>query len=80
GELAAVDVQDSTGEVLWSFPPNDQKHPDGSKIDPEAIYGTPVVADGIVYFGAYDGWVYALDLVATEPKDRILWEFETGGP
>jgi len=76
GELAAVDIEDSSGRVIWRFPPKDQKHPDGSKIDPEAIYSTPVVADDTVYFGAYDGWVYALDLATGD----ILWERETGGP
>ena len=76
GELAAVNIEDSSGRVIWQFPPKDQKHPDGSKIDPEAIYSTPAVADGTIYFGAYDGWVYALDLADGD----IRWQVETGGP
>jgi outer membrane protein assembly factor BamB len=76
GELAAIDIQDSSGTVIWQFPVKDEKHPDGSKILPEAIYSTPLVADTTVYFGAYGGWVYALDLTT----GAILWQGETGGP
>ncbi len=39
-----------------------------------AIYSSPAVADGIVYFGSRDNKLYALD-TASGTK---LWEFETG--
>jgi outer membrane protein assembly factor BamB len=76
GKLAAIDIADSGGQVAWLFPPKDQKHPGNTKIDPVAIYGTPVVADDAVYFGGYDGWVYVLDLATGD----IRWQVDTGGP
>jgi len=50
---------------LWTFPTGDEE-PD---IDLEAIYGTPLVSGGTVYFAAYSGDVYALSLETGEP----LW-------
>ena len=46
-KLYAVDVQ--TGEELWSFETED------------TVYSTPVVADGVVYVGSLDGYLYALN-------------------
>ncbi|MCJ7509806.1 MAG: PQQ-binding-like beta-propeller repeat protein [Dehalococcoidia bacterium] len=76
GEMAAVDIEDSGGRVVWRFPLKGQKHPSGSKILPVAIYSTPQVAAETVFFGAYDGWLYALDLATGD----IRWQAETGGP
>ena len=50
---------------LWTFPTGDEE----PKIDLEAIYGTPLVSGGTVYFAAYSGDVYALSLETGEP----LW-------
>ena len=41
-----------------------------------AIWSSPAVADGVVYFGSNDGFVYALDTKSGHP----LWRFKTGGP
>lgn len=38
-------------------------------------YHSPIVADGVVYVGSYDGYVYAL---ATQTGQQ-LWVFETTG-
>ena len=43
-----------------------------------AVYSTPMLQDGIVYFGAYDGNFYALDAATGVPK----WSapFPVGSP
>ena len=52
-----------TGEELWRFGT-------GGK-----IWSTPVVRDGVAYFGSHDKSVYAVFLNSGEKK----WEFATGG-
>ena len=73
GKMAALNPADFS--IKWIFPPNTAE---GKKLKLEAIYGTPVVADGTAYFGGYDGNVYALDVASGE----MVWSkpFETGGP
>ena len=51
GELVALDVR--TGALTWRF------QLQGEEAD-LAIYGTPAVADGVIYFGGYDGFLYSL--------------------
>ena len=46
-----------------------------AKIELQGVYGNPTIADGTVYFGGYDGWLYALDLASGQLK----WEAELGG-
>jgi outer membrane protein assembly factor BamB len=63
GNLYAFDAK--TGEALpWSpFRAGDK------------IWSTPVIRDGVIYFGSHDRYVYAVSL-----KDgRQLWRFRTGG-
>jgi outer membrane protein assembly factor BamB len=72
-KLAAVDI--GSLEVAWEFPGKGQEHDDGSKVEPQGIYGNPTIADGTVYFGAYDGWLYAVDLASGDLK----WEDDLGG-
>ncbi|MEE8346691.1 MAG: PQQ-binding-like beta-propeller repeat protein [Dehalococcoidia bacterium] len=50
----------------WTFPTGDEE----PELDLEAIYGTPIVSGATVYFAAYNGDVYALDLESGEP----LWD------
>ena len=57
--------------VHWVFPPNTDE---GNKLKLEGIYGAPIRVGDVVYVGAYDGNVYALDAAAGTP----LWRFETG--
>jgi outer membrane protein assembly factor BamB len=73
GELSALELQEGALSALesWSFPAKEDKD-----LDLEGIYGNPAVADGTVYFGAYDDNVYALDL----EDGRPLWAVATDGP
>jgi len=71
GKIAALDPDDLA--VKWVFPPDTEE---GKRLDLEGVYGAPVVAAGVVYFGAYDGNVYALDAESGAP----LWRFETQDP
>ncbi len=66
GKLSAIDQQ--TNQQTWHFPSKDAKN-----IDLKAIYGTPVIGDGRVYVGGFDGTFYALDLATGE----VLWERKT---
>jgi len=69
GELSAIRKDD--WKVLWRFPESQR-----DRAHVQAIYGTPVVTADTVYFGGYDGNVYALNMQTGTPK----WEqpFQTG--
>jgi outer membrane protein assembly factor BamB len=56
--------------VRWIFPPDTDE---GKKLKLEGIYGVPIRVGDFVYFGAYDGNVYALN--AADGSAR--WRFET---
>ena len=71
GKIAALDPNDLA--VRWVFPPDTEE---GKRLDLEGVYGAPIVAAGVVYMGAYDGNVYALDAESGIP----LWRFETQDP
>ena len=47
GLLYAFDLQ--KGEKLWEF-----------RIEKKGIHSSPVINDGLIYFGAEDGYFYAL--------------------
>ncbi|MCH8950475.1 MAG: PQQ-binding-like beta-propeller repeat protein, partial [Chloroflexi bacterium] len=77
GKLSAVDP--NTLNVIWEFPPSDDVacgNEEPQKRDLKGIYASPVVREGIVYFGAWDGIVYALDATTGD----CVWDFETDGP
>ncbi|MGH7358654.1 MAG: PQQ-binding-like beta-propeller repeat protein [Candidatus Rokuibacteriota bacterium] len=66
GFLMAMDAD--TGEILWRFRAG-------------VIESSPLLVDGVLYFGSWDQKVYALDA----KTKRVLWTFETddqvkGGP
>lgn len=67
GDLLALDA--STGETKWRFPTAIDE--DDGAADLEAVYGTPVLHDEVVYIGGYDGRLYAfapdLQLMDSEP-------------
>lgn len=65
GALIAVDRE--TGEVKWSF---------FTRWSRNGIHGSPCVdpSRGLVYIGAYDGWIYAVD-IDTGTK---VWENKLG--
>ena len=83
GSFYALDA--GSGELAWRFEtpgerrwrarnldgmtPRDEVH-----VDPWDFYlSSPVVAEGIIYFGTGEGQIYALDEVSGE----ALWTFET---
>lgn len=59
-----VDGPVPRGALKWSFPAG------------AAIVGSPVVADGVVYFGALDGHLHAVDLATGAGK----WKFKSRMP
>ena len=62
GKIAAVNASDFS--VIWEFPGDDKfacGDANESGHDLRAIYGAPVIDDERVYFGAYDGNVYAVN-------------------
>ncbi len=59
--------------MRWVFPPNTDE---GKKLLLEGIYAAPVVDGDTVYFGAYDGNVYALNSEDGTPR----WRFKTNDP
>ena len=71
GKMAALSPQDFS--VKWVFPPDTEE---GKKHELEGIYGAPVIEGGDVYFGGYNGSVYAVSAA----DGQLLWEFKTDGP
>jgi outer membrane protein assembly factor BamB len=77
GELSAIDP--ATFERSWVFPDADEvacgdEEPQTRELD--GLYSAPVVEGDTVYFGAWDGNVYALDAATGD----CLWDFETDDP
>jgi len=71
GRLHAVALKD--GARRWTFDTEGTKL-DSSKFgfDRRSIQSSPAVANGIVYFGGRDGWVYAVG--ASDGKER--WRYD----
>ena len=72
GYLYAIDARpDVTRRVIWRFPTTG------------AVWGTPVVSDGVVYFGDLDGIFHAVSLGGEngtgDDAGRELWKFQAGG-
>lgn len=59
GYLVALDAE--TGRELWRF-------------EAGVIESSPLLVDGVLYFGSWDRKVYALDAASRE----VIWSFETG--
>jgi outer membrane protein assembly factor BamB len=55
--------QPGTGSVLWTFGTGD------------AIWSSPIVSSGVVYFGSDDMSLYAVDTTT----HQLRWKFATGG-
>jgi len=73
GILRALDAAD--GSLRWDFATRAaQAEVDRSDSANRGIHGTPAVAKGIVYIGAYDGWLYALDA----DDGSLVWEAQLG--
>lgn len=56
------DVTESSISPRWSYEPDD------------AVWSSPAVADGTLYVGSYDGYLYALDADSGERR----WRYRTG--
>lgn len=71
GRLHALALKD--GAPRWTFDTEGTKL-DSSKFgyDRRTIQSSPAVANGVVYFGARDGWVYAVG--ASDGKER--WRYD----
>lgn len=76
GYLYALDARpEAPVRLLWRFPTEG------------AVWGTPVVSDGVVYFGDLDGVFYAVSLGSDDGTldgagsnaGRELWRFKAGG-
>ncbi|SEV87972.1 outer membrane protein assembly factor BamB family protein [Natrinema salifodinae] len=66
GDTGYLIALDADGEERWRA---------GTDTDGRGIHGTPAVADGRAYIGAYDGALYAVDL---ETGD-VVWRRDLGG-
>jgi len=55
-------INPKNGEIVWKFKTNG------------IVYSTPVVDDGIAYFGSGDGFLYAID-----KKGSMKWRFNSSG-
>jgi len=77
GRLSALDPESFA--VQWEFPASDEFSCGGGsqeRYDLEGIYEAPALDDDTLYFGAYDGAVYAVD----REQATCEWRFETGDP
>ncbi len=67
GYLYAIDTSTPLAPtVLWRVPATD------------SVWGTPVVSDGVVYFGDLDGVFHAVSLEGDDAGTEI-WNFKAGG-
>jgi len=85
GNLYAIDA--TSGDQKWAFATKGEKRHTAAGInctapatelmpDPWDLFlSSPAVADGIVYFGSGDNFVYAIDAAT----GVLRWKFETGG-
>ncbi len=69
GTMWAINQKD--GSTAWSFQTG--KHTAG-----KGIFSSPTVAAGVIYFGSYDGNIYALD-AATGKKKWVAFEADWVG-
>jgi eukaryotic-like serine/threonine-protein kinase len=69
GKLDAYDK--GTQKNLWEFPGNQNKD-----LKLQAIYGTPVLSNQVLYFGAFDGNIYAVE----SSNGGLKWTVKTGAP
>ena len=69
GNLYAFDTTgDAPGRRAWRFRTGGQ------------IWSTPVVGDGVAYFGSMDRYIYAVSLEEDlSQAERELWKYKTGG-
>jgi outer membrane protein assembly factor BamB len=69
GKLVAYDK--GSQRNLWEFPGNQNKD-----LKLQAIYGTPVLSNQVLYLAAYDGNIYALN----STTGQLKWTVKTDSP
>lgn len=77
GKLSSLDPE--TYQVQWEFPVTEEfacGSGAAEKRELEGFYETPAFDDETLYFGAYDGAVYAVN----RSDGACTWRFETGDP
>lgn len=77
GKLSSLDP--ATYQLQWEFPVTEEFACGGGtaqRRDLKGIYETPAIDGETLYFGAYDGVVYAVN----RSDGACKWRFETGGP
>jgi outer membrane protein assembly factor BamB len=55
-------VDAESGKLRWKFATGD------------VVHSSPAIAGGVVYFGSFDSWLYALDAAT----GTLKWKFKTG--
>jgi outer membrane protein assembly factor BamB len=68
-------IEKTNGKLLWMFKAFSGALPDRRYDWPDYFQSSPTIHNGVVYFGAGDGRVYALDAVTGSLK----WSYQTGG-
>ena len=67
----------ATGKMVWKFPVGQDLAPSVPyKREVCTVTSSPVIAGEVVYFGATDGWFYALDA----GTGKCLWKYWLGLP
>jgi len=76
GRLYSLNVE--TGEKVWEYQTGKSLLPYGSTGDPysPSITGSPVVSGNIVYIGAHDGCLHAVDA----KTGKGIWKYNIGTP
>jgi outer membrane protein assembly factor BamB len=72
GKLYCLNKQD--GKIIWQFKTFSGALPDRRYDWPDYYQSSPTVSNGLVYFGAGDGRVYALNAVS----GQLRWSYQTG--
>lgn len=60
---------DNKTNLDWVFPDKNNAEQKNDKL--QAVYGAPVIQDGVIYLTSYSGGVYALDQATGKPKWHV---------
>lgn len=77
GDGKMVGLHRHSGEMIWSFQCQDSIVPISPyRTSRQALTGSPTIVGTIAYFGATDGFLYALDAFT----GKFLWKYQLGVP
>jgi outer membrane protein assembly factor BamB len=78
GQLMKLDPTKPDDPLVWSIkdPPDPAPHGDCEESACYGIWGTPAIANGVIYAGTNHGRVFGADMATGE----ILWEKKLPGP